>query len=172
MFWSLYIKHITLILQYTLGGSRPHSPYTIVLHVVAFTCRTHLMKLRKTLSKDFTPELQAPPYITAICCDRFYQCIKYVEHDRWRQNANSARFPVYTKWRFPGLITQVLIIFTEYVLLLRTNAFHNIGKIFIPRNLFDLFIVEIYIKLGLFTKTHDFRLRFVYNHVVISTKRF
>ena len=67
MFWSLCIKHITLILQYTLGGSRPHSPYTIVLHVVAFTCRTHLMKLRKTLSKDFTPELQAPhtslPYV-------------------------------------------------------------------------------------------------------------
>ena len=154
------------------GGSRPHSPYTIVLLVVAFTCRTHLIWLRKTLFKDFTPELQAPPYITAICCDRFYQWIKYVEHDRWRQNANSACFSPYTKWRFPGLIAQVLVIFTEYVLLLRTNAFHNIAEIFIRRNLLDLFTMEIYIKLGLFSKTHYLRLRFIYNHVIISTKQF
>ena len=143
MFWSLYIKHISLILQYTLGHSRPHSPYTIVLHVVAFTCRTHLIKLRTNLVQGLHTGATSPPYVTAICCDRLYQWIKYVEHDRCQQNANSAHFSAYTKWRFPGLIAQVLVIFTEYVLLLRTNAFHNIAKIFIPRNLLDLFIVEI-----------------------------
>ena len=43
MFWSLYIEHIKLTLQYTLGVSRPHSPYTISLLVATFTCRTHLI---------------------------------------------------------------------------------------------------------------------------------
>ena len=57
IWWRRFIQHIADTLQYILGGNIPHSPYTIILLVVALTLRTHLQKRNMTLSTIDVPFL-------------------------------------------------------------------------------------------------------------------
>ena len=67
MMKTIDIAHSRHTAVYILGGKIPHSPYTIILLVVAFTLRIHLQKRNMTLSTIDVPFLLWPqtslPYI-------------------------------------------------------------------------------------------------------------
>ena len=62
IWWRRLIQHIADTLQYILGGKIPHSPYTIILLVVAFTLRIELQKRKMTLSTVDVPFFCDPIY--------------------------------------------------------------------------------------------------------------